>query len=268
MTAWRSLAAELALWRSAERSATFWCRDDDASRDSLPLERLLDVAGRLALPIALAAIPAALDETLVKVVQQSRFTVVIQHGYAHRNHAPPPERKMELGVHRDLGETLAELARGADVLARSFGSRFMAVLVPPWNRIADPIVARLPDAGFCGLSTLGPRKARCPVTGLTQCNTHVDVIAWRSGRAFIGVDAAVERVVAHLRSRREGGADSDEPTGVLTHHLDMDAAAWEFLVELVARTREGGAVWVDALEAFGGGSAASAYLRPISMKRT
>jgi hypothetical protein len=203
-----------------------------------------------ALPIALAAIPATLEPSLIDAVARSRFTTAVQHGYAHRNNAPPAERKEELGHHREVGATLTELAQGLDILRRSFGERFAAVLVPPWNRIGEQIVARLPDVTIRGLSTLGPRAARCPAPGIVQCNTHVDVIAWRRGRAFIGADAAIDRLVAHLRARRDGSADPDEPTGLLTHHLDMSDAGWEFVVELVARTRKRGAAWVDVQSAF------------------
>jgi len=79
-----------------------------------------------------------------------------------------------------------------------------------------------------------------------QCNAHVDLIAWRRDRAFIGAEAAIDRLVAHLRSRREGAVDAAEATGILTHHLDLDAAAWQFLADLFARTRRhGGAKWLD-----------------------
>jgi hypothetical protein len=250
MSTWQALDAELALWRTLGRQPTFWCRDDDASRDSPPLQQLLEIAERAALPIALATIPAALERSLVAAAAHSRFATVIQHGYAHRNHAPPAERKMELGPHRNAEAAVVELVRGADTLMRGFAHRFVAVLVPPWNRIADSIVAKLPAAGFCGLSTLGPRKTRWPAQGLMQCNTHVDLIAWRHDRAFIGVDAAIDRTVAHLQALRKGDADADEPTGILTHHLDMSAPGWDFLVELVARTREQGAAWIDVRAAF------------------
>ena len=86
-----------------------------------------------------------------------------------------------------------------------------------------------------------------------QCNTHVDLIAWRRDRAFIGVEAAVDRLVAHLAARRAGTVEPEEPTGILTHHLDFDAAPWPFLAELFARTREhGAATWVDVGTAFAG----------------
>jgi hypothetical protein len=61
------------------------------------------------------------------------------------------------------------------------------------------------------------------------------VIAWQRNRSFIGVDEAIDRVTAHLRARREGAADADEPTGLLTHHLDMSEAGWAFAEELVTR---------------------------------
>jgi hypothetical protein len=245
MNAWQALDAELALWRAAGRRATLWWRDDDASGDSPSLQRLLAIAETAALPVALAAIPATVEPSLVDAVGESRFVTVVQHGYAHRNHAPPTERKMELGLHRDVQITLAELAGGFDALRQGFGEQFAPVLVPPWNRISDAVAARLPEIALRGLSTLGARKARCPVSGLVQCNTHVDVIAWRRQRGFIGVETAIDRLLAHLRSRREGSADPDEPSGLLTHHLDMREAGWAFVVELAARTRERGAEWID-----------------------
>jgi hypothetical protein len=149
-----------------------------------------------------------------------------------------------------VDEVVAELKEGRSELARRFGARFLPVLVPPWNRIDSAVVARLPGAGFDGWSTFGPRDAA--TASLVQCNTHVDLIAWRRGRVFIGVDAAIERLVAHLKARRAGLADPTEPTGILTHHLDFDMDAWEFLAELFARTKaHGGPAWIAAQTAFG-----------------
>jgi len=109
MSAWQSLDAELELWRDAERRAAFWLRDDDACRDSAALQRMLETAEAASLPVGVAAIPATLEPSLADAVARSRFVTVIQHGYAHRNHAPPEERKMELGPHRGADETLASL---------------------------------------------------------------------------------------------------------------------------------------------------------------
>jgi len=157
-----------------------------------------------------------------------------------------------LSAHRPLLESVTELTRGRVCLARDFGPRFAAVLVPPWNRIDPDVVTRLPDAGFSGLSTFGPRSSPHPTSGISQSNTHVDLVAWRRGRGFIGVDAAIDRLVGHLQARRRASADAAEPTGILTHHLDLSDAAWEFLAELIKRTRVHGATaWLDVHQVFG-----------------
>ena len=246
MTAWRSLARELDAWRALGRIATLWWRDDDACRDSAELQRLLAIAREHRVPVAVAAIPATADATLGDAIARCAQATILQHGYAHANHATAGERSAELGAHRALDARAAELARGRELLAHAFAERFVPVLVPPWNRIAPGLLPALPAIGFAGLSTFGTRTAAQPVPGLRQVNTHVDPIAWRRGRVFIGVDAAIERVVAHLGARRSGAADASEPTGLLTHHLAFNAPAWEFVAELLARTRDhAAAAWID-----------------------
>ena len=197
-------------------------------------------------------IPALAEQSLVDAVSKAKVATVVQHGYAHRNHAPPGARNWELGSHRPVDQSIGELELGRAALEERFGSRFAPVLVPPWNRIDPRVVERLPGAGFHGLSTFGPRSPSISTPGLVQCNTHVDLVAWRRDRAFIGVDAAVDRLVSHLAARRAGTVDPAETTGLLTHHLDFDDDAWAFLADLVACTcRHGAATWVDVHTAFG-----------------
>jgi hypothetical protein len=256
VSAWRELDLELDAWSAVRRPVTMWCRDDDACHDSPGIRRLLEIGHAARAPIALAVIPAALEPDLVAVLAHSAIASVVQHGYAHRNHAPPGERNRELGNHRPLEATLAELERGFAILRSNFGGRFVPVLVPPWNRIDASVVARLPNAGFRGLSTIGPRATASPGPGILQSNAHVDLIDWRRGRSFIGTDVAIDLLVRHLHARRDGGVDASEPTGILSHHLDMNAAGWEFLAELMVRTRERGVAWLDVDAIFGRGAAA------------
>jgi hypothetical protein len=251
LNGWQALDGELDLWRASGRRAELWWRDDDACRDTPALHRLLEIATATNVPVALAAIPALLDQSLVDCVRQAPTVTVLQHGYAHRNHAPTGERNWELGHHRPIEAVVAELQSGRTELVRRFGARFMPALVPPWNRIDAGVVNRLPAAGFQGLSTFGPRTTAEPASTLVQCNTHVDLIAWRRGRLFIGADAAIDRVVAHLTARRERTVDPVEPTGVLTHHLDLEEDAWDFLADLIGRTEaHGAATWIAAGTAF------------------
>jgi len=250
---WRRLDVELDAWRAAGRQADLWWRDDDACRDSPQLSRLVAIAGETNTPVALAVIPALAEPSLVDALAKADVVTVVQHGYAHRNHAPLGARNWELGNHRPLHRSMAELEEGRISLERCFGRRFAPLLVPPWNRIDPAIVEQLPQRGFRGLSTFGPRAQATPVPGLVQCNTHVDPIAWRRDRAFIGVDAAIDRLVLNLAARRGGTVDPSEPTGLLTHHLDFPAAAWDFLADLLAHTRRHvAATWIDVHTAFGG----------------
>jgi len=54
-----------------------------------------------------------------------------------------------------------------------------------------------------------------------------------------------------LRARRQGHADADEPTGVLTHHWSHDEATWAFLERLFEQTRNRRDVhWLDAQQVF------------------
>ncbi|MEP7064066.1 MAG: polysaccharide deacetylase family protein [Betaproteobacteria bacterium] len=251
MSAWSRLDRELDQWREQGKRATFWLRDDDACRNTEALRRLLAIADAHQAPLALAVIPAQLDASLVSALAPHDGVSVVQHGYAHRNHAPAGERSGELGAHRPPSDVLAELADGRDRLAGAFGTCFEPILVPPWNRIDAGVVARLSGAGYCGLSTFGPRASLFAAPGLRQCNAHVDLVAWRKDRAFIGADAATDRCVAHLRARREAAVDAAEPTGILTHHLDLGADAWQFLDMLLQRTRgHAAAAWLDVTAAF------------------
>lgn len=262
-----ALARELDLWAAQRRRATLWLRDDDACSDSPALARLLALARTHAVPVAIAAIPAALEPTLAPALEGCDEATVVQHGFAHRNHAPAGERSAELYDGRDTSLCIDELCRGRARLAGAFGERFLPILVPPWNRAGEKLVLRLAAAGYTGLSRFGHRDAREAAPGLPQVNTHVDPIAWRRDRRFIGEDEALSRVVAHLRARREGDDDADEPTGVLTHHLAFDDAAWDFVDALLARTTSHPACkWLDVRETFASESARD-HLRPISMNR-
>jgi peptidoglycan/xylan/chitin deacetylase (PgdA/CDA1 family) len=227
MSAWQLLADEAARWVEAGRVAEIWWRDDDAADDGPALQRLLAVHRRTGVPLALAVVPAQATEALAARLADVPGIDLLQHGYAHANHAVPPAKKIELGLERPAMLVLGELGTGRMALERLFGPRPLPVLVPPWNRIAPPLVPTLPEIGFRGLSTFGPRTRVFPVRGLRAVNTHVDLVDWRS-RRFVGAAAAVEALVAALGRART----TAEPIGVLSHHLAMDGEAWDFLDEM------------------------------------
>ena len=249
MSTWGVLSVELSQWRASGRTPTFWWRDDDATAPGKALDRLLAIAAGLRAPVALAVIPAAAEAALAERLDDARVSV-LQHGYAHANHAPDGDRKAELGHHRTLAVMLAELAEGARRLAGLFGGRSRPVLVPPWNRIDPALVALLPGIAFSGLSTYRARPSAHPAFGLTLVNTHVDIVDWRA-RRFVGEAAALTLAVHHLAARRAGHVDEAEATGLLTHHAVHEPDAWRFVERLIAAVRTGGGRWLAAEELFG-----------------
>jgi peptidoglycan/xylan/chitin deacetylase (PgdA/CDA1 family) len=228
MTSWREVRAALDEVAAQGRAVRVWWRDDDAGRDHPALARLLGLAERHGLPVALAVVPAWLDADARARIGASGRATVLQHGWAHVDHAPPGARPIELGA-CDPEEIGAELERGRSILIEAFGTGFQAVLVPPWNRIEPEVVSILPRLGYVGISTFGRRRAPEAVPGLVQVNTHLDPVDWRGTRLFVGEVAALAPLLQV--------AAVDEPFGILSHHLAMDEPGWRFLdrlLELVA----------------------------------
>ena len=225
---WEDLDGELTCWGERGAVATLWWRDDDACAVTPALERLA----------ALSPGP-------------SFRPAILQHGYAHRDYAAADEPAAELGDHRPAGEAADELARGRERLATTFAEDFVPVLVPPWNRIATALVPRLGAWGFRGLSCFAARASGEAAAGVRQVNCHVDPVDWRRGTVFRGEGRVLAALCAHLRARREGRADRDEPTGLLTHHLVHGADLWGFLERLFgALAARPDVRWLDAREVF------------------
>lgn len=243
-TGWSDLVAELDIWADTGRTAPFWWRDDDATRPGPALERLISVADGI--PLSLAVIPAGAEPALARFLDGVPGATVLQHGYAHTNHAPAGEKKAEFGAHRPAPAMLAEIAAGRDRLSELFGDRFLPVFVPPWNRIADSVVAGLGGCGFELLSTFGRRHSD---TALPLRNCHIDLIDWHGSRGFLGIEPVLGTLVALLAEFRLDAPDKPEPVGIMTHHRDHDAAGWQFLATLRDIVRDHpGAEWTPIAE--------------------
>lgn len=249
MAVWADLRRELETWGEDGRRATLWWRDDDAETPGPALARLLSLAEGSGVAPALAVIPAGAGTPLAEMLAGRHD--VLTHGLEHRNWAPAGERKAEFGPHRPVDEMLADADAGWRRLRRLFGRRALPVFVPPWNRLAAALLPGLAGAGFAALSTLGPRAEAEAAPGLRQVNCHVDPINWRGARAFVGEPAALDAVLTHLRARRLGQVDGNEPTGVMSHHRVQDDATWAFLERLFVETLEcDGAHWLSPREVF------------------
>ncbi len=246
ITGWTELESELEAWLACGFPATFWWRDDDATQAGPQLDRLLAIAGTV--PVSLAVIPAQATAELSERLSTQATVTVLQHGHAHTNHAPAESKKVEFGDTRPMATMLPEIARGRERMATLFDDRFLPVFVPPWNRFAAALPSELRRKGFAGISAYGPRDRHADIR---TTNCHADIIDWRGNRSFVGEDALLQSVVAHLSARRNGAVDRLEPTGLLTHHRDHDNDCWRF-IEQFARFIEGhpGAAWTSSVSEF------------------
>jgi hypothetical protein len=243
---WADLVAELDRWGEAGRVATLWWRDDDAVAPTPELSALLRLAPEV--PLALAVIPADTRPDLTAALAPFPRIAVLQHGWRHANHAATG-KKSEFPPERPAAEAAAELAEGHARLRALFGPRAVPVFVPPWNRFAAEFLPLLAAAGIAGLSAMAAREPPALPRRIARIDVHVDLVAWKQDRGFIGVPAALAGLVGQLRARRLGVGDPAAATGILTHHLVMDRATAGFLDRLIALIdKHGAACWVTAGE--------------------
>ncbi len=249
---WAALDRELDAWRAEGRAARFWLRDDDATAPGDALDRLLGVVGSR--PLALAVIPGAMDPALVSRMAGAEQVDILPHGWLHRNHEPEGVKKSEFGAARKVTEAVADLKEGGRVLKQAFGARYIALFVPPWNRIAPDVADLAVRSGMTGISAFNDRRRNERFPGL---NTHVDLLDWgwkkSTGSArFAGSANCLAALTGALARRRLGHADADgeEAVGILTHHLEHDAETWDFMTRLLgAIDQHPAATWVAARDA-------------------
>ena len=227
------------------RVVRFWWRDDDATQPTPALNRILDLGERFAVPVTIAVIPARLKKELAVLVDHPLITLA-QHGFAHRNHARPEHKKTEFGFDRDADQVRTDLACGRSHFEETFGVKPW-LFVPPWNRMAGQWLPMLPDMGYHCISTFTPRWAMPPVRKLVRLNTHVDLIDWKGGSGFIGLDNAIDQILNALAAIKD-----DEPLGLLTHHQIHDDAVNTFLRTFLQWTQaHPGVQWVASTMIYG-----------------
>jgi hypothetical protein len=242
---WNDLMTELDQWVAESRIASFWWRDDDAVDVTPALERALSLSRRYQAPIHLSVIPACMLESFGNELDNDVRISVLQHGYAHA--------RGELYGDRPLEQVAEELVKGREILSNAFGDQFVPVLVPPWNLIRGEYIPLIPQADLHALSADGQRPTRFAIPGVEILNTHSGPLDWEHGNPrFAGKEVPLQAIVEHLRARRIGSADPDEPTGFCTHHLRNDDSSWDFFERLLAETSvHRGARWIALRDIMG-----------------
>lgn len=218
------LGRELRLWAEAGHSPVLWWRDDDARAPNEALDRLLDLSRRHGAPLTLAAIAGPHLAALVRRVEVEPTVEMAVHGFKHINRQP---------AGRGFGEVLPEDSQEwvraqlrATVMAFHKAGAQPSLFVPPWNNLAPQVIEAIGDSSLTAVSAFG--QDRGAAEGVARLDTHLDVLRWKGGGRFRGRWRFLSRMRRLMASRRVSGR-WDEPMGLLTHHMDHDAATWAFL---------------------------------------
>ena len=237
---WDTVRRELDNWQRDGRTARLWLRDDDAITPTAALDQLLGICRSREVPLLLCVIPMRADQRLVAHLAHRPLVKLAVHGAWHRNHGRPNTKSEEMAIERGRAVVLQELTAARARLIHLFGQHAGDWYVPPWNRISDEAAALLQRVGFSALSTFAAKRHNCP--GLSEHNTHVDLINWRGGRVGRSPAWISEQLAQELAKARVAG---HSPVGILTHHLDHDATAWMVLTGLIEVTsRHPAASWI------------------------
>ncbi len=241
---WTELKTEMAIWADLDMTFPLWWRDDDAITVTPQLERLSEMAATFNLPVHLAVVPEAADQTLASYVTQCDILRPVVHGWSHTNHASSGQKKAEFAASRPLETMRADLTQGMARLQTLFDTKLQPMFVPPWNRITPDLYSVLHDVGFKTLSTYGPRKIEHVCSGLQQINTHIDPIDWKNTRSLLPEQMLVDHTTNLLIRRRLKQTDNQEPLGLLTHHIIHDTRVWDFCDQLLEHLLSGPAtIW-------------------------
>lgn len=236
---WAKLRHAVKKYQASGPELKFWWRDDDATEPTPALDRLHRIAQNCAVPVHLAIIPKHAKPALATEVAQSSILVPLVHGWCHKNHAPPDQKKSEFGTIRPDAEQ--DLGIAMNHMQDLFGARLLPVFVPPWNRIAPECIQMLTLHGYRALSTFTPRAEQYAAPGLLRLNTHIDPIDWRGSRDLKDPEQLINETCALLEAHASGHTDKMEPLGYLTHHLVHSQALWEFSYRFISELCDAGA---------------------------
>ncbi|PHY18209.1 polysaccharide deacetylase family protein [Caulobacter sp. BP25] len=223
------LGRELRLWAEAGHAPVLWWRDDDARATGEALDKLLDFSRRHSAPLTLAAIAGPHLPALVRRVEREASVEIAIHGFKHINRQPEGRGFGEVVPEDSLEWVRAQLR--ATVMAFHRAGAQPTLFVPPWNNLAPQVVEAIGDSAITAVSAFDQEQGYGE--GVARLDAHLDVLRWKGGGRFRGRWRFLSRM-RRLMAERRLSRRWDEPMGLLTHHLDHDAATWAFLEQFLA----------------------------------
>ncbi len=211
-----------------EKPVRLFFRDDDAGWADDKLCLLLDVFAKAAMPIDIAIIPDALNESLANELlarwrQKPQFIGLHQHGFSHTNHEPIG-RKCEFGSTRAKDAQKNDIQQGQCRLKAALGIALDPFFTPPWNRCTQLTVECLEELNFSLLSR-DITATNLHSSSLQQVPVHID---WSK---FIKTSV---NALSDLGQTIARNLEINNLTGIMLHHADMNAENLKSLTELLA----------------------------------
>ncbi len=229
-----AIKKELSLWQQNGQQCHFWWRDDDATQDTPALQKLIDLHQQTKIPVALSVIPKFAHVTLLQQIKNLPQISILQHGWQHRNYELPEQPFSEFGSSRDSEIIRQELRTGRNLLKAMFAKQFVTGFVAPWNNLA---AKHWPEFDQYDLVSFHDGAANQMPSKFKQLNVHIDILRWRKYPKFRGTTRTIKAILKQLKQRRTD-QQFDKPIGIMSHHLVMDNASWQFLTKLLNFLRQ------------------------------
>src|SRR5262245_47025281 len=246
---WNLISNELALWRREGLRPKVWWRDDDVTRPSHNLDRLLELRRLRDAPLFLAAIPAKTTPELALRLRGEPDVHILVHGLDHSNRMKDNSfPKSEFPAERADGA--ARAGTGLKMLRSLFDEeRVLPIFVPPWYACGLDTEMGLRKEGFLAISKWGLAAAQPPLEGVKRINVHIDLMVWRPRPTLASPENLIHQIAEQFRLRRETAGLAEDPFGINTHHQDHDEPIWSFFDQLLGRL-----AWCETLEIVDGRS--------------
>ena len=226
---WQALADEFTKWDALKIRPKIWFRDDDVSKVTSAFEAMISLFAKNETQLFAAAIPGLITGNNLKLLSQDYPNVTFwQHGYDHSNHALKGQKKIELGGSWSLDKAKGFLRDGKTKLEDLFGAKFEPIMVPPWNRIDNDFL----DFTASAYEAVSLYQNPSPDLAFQHINCQIDLIDWANQKSFIGTEKVLNALILELQKRRFGVIASDQPIGILLHHLDHTPELTSFLSRL------------------------------------
>jgi hypothetical protein len=214
--------------RFSKEPVTVFFRADKVGPPGKQFSRLMELFGRLRVPLSLAVVPVWLNAPRWEAIsglasELKSLWCWHQQGWRYRNNEPEGEEEQEFGPSRTTGQVIDDLEFGWKRLEELMGEDFYPIFTPPWNRCSLETLRLIDVLAYYavsrkqGASPASPRK-------LLDFAVNVDLHTRMDKDAASGWEALFAEIKQNI---------SIGYCGFQIHHQIMNDAAFEFLEALL-----------------------------------